>query len=289
MHLDTDIFTRKGKFLMLALYHRGTFRKLLNKDNPDAVTQEEVVATKQSIIRAVESLFSGYLIDPASLLRRSDLERSDLYRRVAAPYLLCIEKTGYTDMGSMELGRAGERKTELEYTVAQLKEMGARGIKILLYVHPDASVTDYQINLARTVLADSHTYSVPFFLELVTYPLLNKTNHKPEIVIHSLQKFVDAGIVPDVFKLEYPGDAASCFKISSILKKTPWILLTKGDNFDLFREELKQAIQNGCSGFLAGRALWQEFALYKTPQEREVFFKNVLHERFQEIVDIVLH
>lgn len=282
MHLDTDVFTRKSKFLMLALDHRGTFRKLLNKDNPDAVTQEEVIATKQSIIESVQSLFSGYLIDPASVIGSLPTGRLPTTSATGKPYLLCIEKTGYTD-------EAGERKTELEYTVAQLKEMGARGIKILLYVHPDAKVLDYQINLARTVLADSHTHSLPFFLELVTYPLPDKMNHKPEIVIHSLQKFVDAGITPDVFKLEYPGDAASCFKISSILKKTPWILLTKGDNFDLFREELKQAIQNGCSGFLAGRALWQEFALYKTPQEREVFFKNVLKERFQEIVDIALH
>lgn len=274
MHFDTDVFSNKGKFLMLALDHRGSFKKLINKDNPDAVSQEEVTATKQSIVKAVEGIMSGFLIDPPTL------EGSDPLKRSVKPYLLCIEKTGYVEEGL-------ERKTELEYSVEQLKGMGARGIKLLLYVHPEALVTHYQIELARSVLEDSHTHSLPLFLELVTYPIPDKHNHKPEIVLESVNRFVEAGVIPDVFKLEYPGDPAGCFAITKMLKKTPWILLTRGDKFDLFVEELRIAVSNGCTGFLAGRALWQEFSQYKTFEERNIFFQSTMKDRFRIIKDIV--
>ena len=48
---------------------------------------------------------------------------------ISAPYLLCIEKTGYTDTNH-------ERLTQLEYTVEALKAKGASGIKILLFSIP---------------------------------------------------------------------------------------------------------------------------------------------------------
>ena len=48
---------------MLALDHRGSFRKYINPGAPDKVTMADLVKTKAMIIEAVQDQFSGVLID----------------------------------------------------------------------------------------------------------------------------------------------------------------------------------------------------------------------------------
>ncbi len=269
--MDISKFTRKGKILMLALDHRGSFVKLIDKDHPERVKPEDVVNVKRQIIEELKDDFSGILLDPESGLSAYHKKK---------PYLLCMEKTGYLDSN-------GERVTELEYTAESLRTLGADGIKLLIYFNPQAASARKQLETARQALADSRAAGLPLFLEIVTYDLEKANNHKPELVVDSLNMFLEAGIIADVFKLEYPGDPASCFYITRLLKKTPWILLTKGENYAKFRDELKTAAMNGASGFLAGRAVWQEFGKYPA-DKRPDFFRNVARERFREISATVL-
>ena len=269
-------FAVKGKILMLALDHRGSFNKFVNPQNPQEVTLSEVIEVKREIIEALYDQFSGVLIDPDG--------GAPAFAKVAKtkaqtkPYLLCIEKTGYED-------EAGARKTQLQYSVSELHRLGARGIKLLLYYHPNSPTREHQLRIGREVLDACQKAGLPLFLEIVTYPIPNTNTHKPELVLDSITQFLEAGIRADVFKLEYPGDPAACFQITKTLGKTPWILLTRGDSFPNFRLQLQTAVANGCQGFLAGRALWQEFGEY--PQEkRHDFFQTVVKQRFAEIAQI---
>lgn len=94
-----------------------------------------------------------------------------------------------------------------------------------------------------------------------------------------------AGIRPAVFKLEYPGDADSCRRITELLGETPWVLLSRGKDFEVFKEELKVAVANGAAGFLAGRTLWQEVTTLRGT-DRECFLTQTLPIRFRELVDM---
>lgn len=257
---------------MLALDHRGSFKKFINKSSPDSVTDEEMIKVKKMIIDATRDDFSGVLIDPEWGL--------PAYESPEKPYLLCLEKTGYTE-------EKGERTTEIEYTVEQLKEMGADGAKILLYFNPEASNCAVQLDTAAKVLAQSKSAGIPLFLEIVTYGNEGAAKTRSEWVLRSVEAFQKAGVVPDVFKLEYPGDDESCKKISSMLGATPWILLTRGEPYDVFVEQLGSAARNGAAGFLAGRAIWQEIANYDNDEDRKRFLDTVARERFQEICEIV--
>ena len=275
---DISKFTNKGKILMLALDHRGSFKKLINQEAPELVNQTQVVRIKQEIISNLYDQFSGILIDSLSGLPA--FQKVAVSKTTKKPYLLCIEKTGYED-------EQGSRKTSLQYSVKELKNLGATGIKLLLYYHPQAPTKQHQLSVAKQVLQDCKLAKLPLFLELVTYPLENFNSNKPELVLDSVYDFLQAGIIPDVFKLEYPGDPAACFQITKLLKKTPWILLTKGDSFANFRKQLKVAVANGAVGFLAGRAVWQEFSQYPE-SKRQDFFQTVVVERFSQIRQIVL-
>ena len=67
----------------------------------------------------------------------------------------------------------------------------------------------------------------------------------------------------------------------------PWILLTRGEPYDVFKEQLKTAIDAGAQGFLAGRAIWQEMANY-TGEARKDFLQTIARNRFAEICNITL-
>lgn len=271
--MDTRIFTRGGKYLMLALDHRGSFKKYVRADASEAATDDEVTAVKAGIINATRADFSGVLIDPAWGL--------PAYSNPDRPFLLCLEKTGYTE-------EAGERLTELEYDVRQLKQWGASGAKLLLYFNPEGQSYERQLSTARRALEDAHAAGLPLFLEIVTYG--NEVLGKPrfEWVLRSVRACLDGGIRPDVFKLEYPGDKKSCAEITRMLGDIPWILLTRGETFRVFKKQLKRAVAAGAVGFLAGRAIWQEIGKYTDPRKRQKFLDTKVRKRFKKVCEIAL-
>lgn len=258
---------------MLALDHRGSFKKYVKPEAPETATDEEVIKVKSMIISALENQFSGVLIDPDWGLPGYDKKK---------PFLLCLEKTGYTDV-------KGDRLTELQYTAGQLKEWGAGGAKLLIYFNPEAANCVAQIEITKQALADAHQNDLPLFLEIVTYGNEELEKSRSEWVLRSLQNFISANVIPDVWKLEYPGDAKSCQKITEMVGKTPWILLTRGDSFGVFRKELIDAVVAGAVGFLAGRALWQEVVKYPNEKSKLEFLNGTVAERFADIAEIVLN
>lgn len=264
--MNLDKFTRDGKFLMLALDHRGSFKKLINPAKPDSVSNDTVIQLKSEIIQTLADQFSALLIDEVWGL--------EACKEVCQtkPFLLPLEKSGYVDEDR-------ERVTELEYSVGQIKEMGASGAKLLIYFNPSAESANKQLETARKVMEDCKANDFPFFLEIVTYGGEN-------LVIDSVKKFIESGIIPDVWKLEYPGSLQECQEITSLVGDTPWILLTGGQSFEEFRPQLETAIRGGAKGFLAGRALWQEVCIM-SGKERQQFLEEILPERFKEISEIV--
>ncbi len=298
--IDLKKFQNHGKYLMLALDHRGSFKKYINPGNQDSVTDMELIHTKAMIIESVQDQFSGALVDLDWGLPGYKSDR---------PYLLPLEKSGYTD-------NAGEKVTELGYSAEELKEKGAGGAKLLLYFNPEAKSASQQIATAKSALADSHANEMPFFLEIVTYGNEELQKSRAEWVLRSLEMLINGGVVPDVWKLEYPaslptaqpsaspadrsgsvapeisagrpGSLEACKKITQLVGPTPWILLTRGETFDVFAKQLQDAVAAGAVGFLAGRALWQEIADYPSEKEKREFLNITVAERFRKISEICL-
>ena len=271
--MDLSIFQNEGKYLMLAFDHRDSFRKYVNQVDPAKATEEDLVKVKGMVISALEDQFSGVLLDVDWGL--------PAYKSRSKPYLLPLEKSGYTDI-------EGDRTTELEYTAKQLKDLGASGTKLLLYFNPEANNCGEQLATAKQALEDSHQNNLPFFLEIVTYGNEEVGKSRAEWVLRSVQMLLENEVVPDVWKLEYPGDLESCKKINELVGNTPWILLTRGEKFEKFDEQLKDAVLAGAVGFLAGRALWQEIGECKTDEDRQDFLDKTVKNRFKIISDIVL-
>ncbi len=257
---------------MLALDHRASFKKLMNPENPEAVIDEEAVELKRQIIESIKDQISGLLIDVEIGLKA--------YSDRTKPFLLPVEKTGYTE-------EKGERITELEIGVLKLQELGAAGAKLLLYFNPYLSSAQKQLETARSVVEECKSRDFPLFLEIVTYEPDHEISddERGKLVIESLKCFKSRNILPDVFKIEYPGSALACQTITAILEDLPWILLTRGVSFDEFVPQFKEATVRSCQGFLAGRALWQE-ACTLQGEDRRKFLDVTLPERFKILAGI---
>jgi len=271
--MDLRRFQNKGKFLMLALDHRGSLKKMLLAAGM-AVEKEDIIKWKMAALKALSSLASAALVDPEFGLPA--LKRA----KIKKPFFLSIEKTGYED-------ESGERKTVLEYSVPQLKKMGAAGVKLLIFYNPEATVEykEKQIKTTKKVFSDCKKSKLPFLLEIVTYGS-GEGAKKEKGVFQSVKDFLAAGVQADIFKIEFPGKSFG-LKISEELEKTPWILLSAGGDFPVFRKQVKTAMANGAKGFLAGRAIWKDFGNYKEG-ELEKFFKEKAVGRFSEICKIAL-
>jgi tagatose 1,6-diphosphate aldolase len=64
------------------------------------------------------------------------------------------------------------------------------------------------------------------------------------------------------------------------------VLLSAGVDFDSFKRQVEIACEAGASGFLAGRALWQEGAQIRSRQERMNFFRNTAALRLKKLAEI---
>jgi tagatose 1,6-diphosphate aldolase len=282
---NLDQFKKNGKFLMLAFDHRGSLKKLINPENPDSVTDEELIALKKEVIEAVYDQMGSVLIDEQ--LGLPALKQIFESGKEPKPYLMPLEKSGYEQQGK-------ERLTTLEKTASELKQLGATAAKLLLFFNPYAASAQKQIEIAKKAIEDCKANDLPFFLEPRTYNDQGleadkmEEGEREQFAIESLKKLVNAGVIPDVYKLEYPGTALACQTYSAVFegKNIPWIMLTMGASFEEFTKQLEEASIRGCQGFLAGRALWQEACTLKG-EEKAKFLKETLPERFKIISEII--
>ena len=245
---------------MLALDHRGSFKKLMNPEDPESVTDDQVIQLKNDIIEALKDQFSALLIDEAW-----GLEACHEVCQIK-PFLLPLEKSSHTGV------------VELEHTASDLISLGASGAKILFDFNPGDENVSKQLEIARKVVEDCKSAAFPLFLEIVT--------HDGNLVIESVKRFVENGTIPDVWKLEFPGSQEACLQLTQLVGNTPWILLTGGDDFEDFKNKLEIASQGGTRGFLAGRALWQEVCTMDG-EEKNKFLRETLPSRFKEVSDII--
>lgn len=277
---------KNGKIHMLALDHRTSIETKVGKEN--------IVLFKTIILENSSHLISSTLIDSVYGL--------DAYKQLnlEIPFLLGIEKSGYELFGQ-------ERITKLESSVSAIKNLGAKAVKLLIYYNPRVESAAIQKEIVKNTAEECEKNNIPFLLELVDYDLpeqmrvesfdpdspnpieindarqsLQDMQYKDWQLIDSVQEILNLNLKIDVFKLRYPGTPQGCAKISELLGKTPWILLSGGDNFEEYLRNYKTALENGCSGFAAGRSLWKEM-LDLPIGEWEQFAKEVVGQRLSQL------
>jgi len=282
--------TERGVFTILAVDHRDAMRAMINREQPETVPAVQLTEIKLSIVKLIGPFATAVLLDPVYSMGQA------IAQRVLPPktaFLSAIEEQGY-------LGDPYSRQTTMiqGWGIEKAKMLGASGVKVLLFYHPEAGeAADVQEELVTRLLAECNRFDIPMFLEPIVYslnPNVSKDSvvfaaERPGVIVETARRL--GALKPDVLKLEFPIDCQyekdeaawqdACAQLNEA-SPVPWTLLSGGDSFELFQKQLRVACQNGCSGFLVGRALWRE-AVQLHGKERDKFLHGEARQRWQTL------
>jgi tagatose 1,6-diphosphate aldolase len=284
--------TAEGAFTILAADHRDAMRAMINAVHPQNVSSQTLTDIKLDIVRSLSDLPSAILLDPVYSAAQA-IAGAALAAR--AGLLVALEDQGY-------LGDPSNRETTSlrDWSVEKARRLGATGVKVLLFYHPDSPSAEKQENYTRSIIADCQRHELPLFLEPISYPLNPQTQkNSPEfaaerrrVVIESARRLGALGA--DVLKVEFPLDAKyhsdpaawadACAELNDA-SPVPWILLSAGEPFETFCQQLTIACRAGCAGFAVGRSVWKE-ATNLSAEERVRFLSTTARERFKQLADI---
>ena len=281
----------RGILTICAIDHRGALKRALNEKDPDAVSYQDMVDFKLDLCQAMAPLASAILLDPLYGAGQA-IAAGVLPGRIGL--LVSLEKTGYT-------GSTSARLTELlpGWGVKKVKKLGASACKLLIYFRPDFKDTvARQLDLVAELVEECRQEDIPLLVEPVSYPAEDEgpeefARKKPELVIETARKLTALPI--DILKSEFPADINYEKDEQKLLdycreldraSRLPWVLLSAGVSFEVFCRQAEIAFRAGASGFLAGRALWQEATELASRAERKKFFETTAAVRFRELAEL---
>ena len=275
--------TDNGVFNVLAIDHLDSLRRAINPDNPNSVTDEEMVAIKHDVVSYLAEHISGTLLDP--VYGAGQIISEHLPKNVGL--LVELEKADYS---MQPLPLAVDIRPN--WSVEKIKRMGADGVKLFYYYDPNnTELCEKQDATIRSVVADCAKYDIPLYAEPIVTNITADTRQRK--VIESAKRADDLGA--DILKVEFPIDASVNMTVSDwktaceALTNTvtaPWVLLSAGVDFEVFCQQVKIACQTGASGFIVGRAVWGDACKITDRQARIEWLKTTGVERIQTLNDI---
>ncbi len=281
-----------GVFNMCAIDHRGSLRQLICQEEGEACDRA-MIDFKLELCSSLATYASAVLLDPiygaAQCISHGVISKN-------SGLLVSLEATGYTGDGE-------SRRTRLleGWSVAKIKRMGASAVKLLLYYRPDLhKLAAEQLDTVNAVARDCIEHDIPFLVEAMCYPVGDEVSnpglfaeHKAGLVIATAGDI--AGLPIDILKTEFPADLRYNANESELIEHcrkldaasaVPWVVLSAGVDYDLFRRQVEIACQAGASGFLAGRAIWQEAVAIENVHQRSRYLATVTVDRLKELNEI---
>ncbi len=285
----TATSTPEGIFTILAIDHRDSMRVVLDPADPHGLAAEELTNTKLSLLRALGHEATAVMLDPEYSAAQAVAQRA---LPGSVGFLAALEAQGY-------LGDPTARQTSLldGWSVEKAKRLGASGIKLLVLYRPDTEVSDAQDRMISSVISDCARHDIALFLEPLAYAIEQGTTtddpafvaKRRSIVVETVRRLGALG--PDVLKVQFPVDtrhepdrglwAEACAELDEA-SSVPWALLSGGDPYELFLEQVEIACKAGASGFMVGRALWKD-VVTAPAADRGAMIEQTARPRFREL------
>jgi tagatose 1,6-diphosphate aldolase len=287
-----QIASPDGIFTMCAMDHRSSLRRII-EEGTEEVNYEEMVQRKLELCSSLAPHASAVLLDPifgaAQCIGHGVLPKS-------TGLLISLEASGYS-------GGKEYRVTELQdgWNVEKTKRMGASAAKLLVYYRPDLiELAGKLLDMVDMIALECKKYDLPFVVEPLSYPVGDEVNNpaqfatvKEQLVLKTARHITALPI--DVLKAEFPADLRYkrdkaelidlCHQLDTS-SSVPWVVLSAGVDFELFCQQVEIACQGGASGFLAGRAIWQEAMHIDEAEERVKFLTTVSVDRLKRLNEL---
>ncbi len=253
-----------GHIRTMAIDHPENYLKLFDVDL-DAVSFEEVVESKLDMVRVLSQHATSVLLDPIWSLGQS-------VAAGAVPgdvgIISGIEDLYYRPDSAV--GFDTELRLKPGWDPAVLATLGVDAAKLVVFHREDQdeALVAQQHAVVADAAAQCRAHQMPLVVEPLWFPVGGEDTSDPAVqavrrssVLASARSFRQVGA--DIMKVEFPVldltdlDAAheACAALDSAIDG-PWVLLSAGVTYEGFRTQLDVAADHGCSGFMAGRAIW---------------------------------
>lgn len=256
------ICDRDGLIRTAAIDHPENY-DLLFDDDLARVDFAEVVDSKLELIEAMSAHASALLLDPRASVGQAIIT-------AAAPGDVGI-LSGLEDLYHVPATGGFEPRLALKrgWGPEQLVDLGIDAAKLVVFHrHLDEASLGAKLEVVREVAHRCHELHLPLVVEPLWYAAEGEDPADPavraqrtESVVASTRAFKEAGA--DIMKVEFPVDLATQADVADEATARladacggAWVLLSAGVTFDGFVEQVKVAVRHGCSGFMAGRAIW---------------------------------
>ena len=275
-----QIQTAGGRFAVIAADHGQPLVDMLDALAVSSAPEEQR-AFKADLVDTVGRDASAVLLDPDVSLP-AIVDQDVLPRDVGL--LVRIEADGHeTDHG---LRRSGL----IEGLGAEgARALGATAAKVMVFLRADREELDgYTAGMVRTALEDCARADLLCVMELMTYRLDDESPEefaarKEDLVVEGAVFLQECG--SKVLKLEYPGSASACRRVTDAIDVL-WAVLSAGVDHEAFSNQLRASMAGGADGFIAGRSLWKE-AVGRPAAERRAFLDGVARRRMEDLLAIV--
>ncbi len=282
-----------GIFTMCAMDHRGSLRSMIDEENPEEVNYEEMVERKLELCSSLAEHASAVLLDPifgaAQCIGHGVLPKT-------TGLLVSIEASGYGGEKEYRITKLLDR-----WNVERIKRMGASAAKLLVYYRPDLEeLASKLLNMLDMIAMECIKYDLPFVVEPLSYSIGSESDNpkqfaaaKEQLVLKTARDITALPI--DVLKAEFPADLHYKKDIPELIdlchqldmsSQVPWVVLSAGVDFELFCQQVEIACQGGASGFLGGRAMWQEAMYIDDARERVHFLSTVGVDRLKRLNEL---
>ena len=274
-----DLYDENGKIKIIAIDHRNS---LLNIWSP-----ERLAYFKYFVTSRLSKYGTAVLIDPTQLSNQAE----DFALKHNISVIKSAEDSDYDTTDDYE------RFTKIStfFDAKQYARQGVDYVKLLMYFNPEANNTEAQLDILRKVSDQAHGAGLPLLVEPILYELGDNdlTYHKPNLTLKTLEMIFP---YTDIFKIEFPEELHEdnyqqviensrnyLEAIDTITQDKPWVLLSRGVNFDIYEKALSECINYGAAGYAVGRAIWQEATSFDTDIEIENFITNTAVERVKRL------
>ncbi|HEX7017766.1 MAG TPA: hypothetical protein VF209_02565 [Patescibacteria group bacterium] len=143
-----------------------------------------------------------------------------------------------------------------------------------------------------TELADyCHHEGIDFILSLIVYTPATEEFNSQRFQEAQLTAIQELRAFPQLLALQYPLDPLSAATVTAELD-VPWILSDMGLEYEPFKGMLRESLENGAKGFLAGEVIWKDLSKEKdqaallSPDTIDRYFTTIGRDRILELVRI---
>jgi tagatose 1,6-diphosphate aldolase len=278
-----QITDKNGKFKVFALDQSNSFKKAIRALNeklgtPKEPTYEDVRDAKMTITAALSGMSTAVLLDVNYGLRQA-INVGALAHGVG----LIGRVEASKDAGIPGLYEPG-------WSVAQIKRMGCSAVKLLVYMDTeDDAYTQNQLKFAKDVYDACAKEDILLMTEELSFPRKGEEKSSPSYKARLAKNIIASakllGPITDILKLEFPGEEN--LKAVNDAAIRPWVLLSAGAPFEVFQKQVEVSLKAGCSGTMAGRAIFNEYFNETTQAARDNFLETTGKQRMKVLSDLV--